>query len=81
MLGVTKKTQVININVACERLNIILFSYIRSEFYIHTLDCHQAFVKDEFPKPALTLDTLAAMQPKFVTDGSGTVTAGNSSGK
>lgn len=36
--------------------------------------------KDEFPRPDTTQDTLAKLRPAFVKDGSGTVTAGNSSG-
>jgi acetyl-CoA C-acetyltransferase len=35
---------------------------------------------DEHPRPDTTLESLAALRPVFVTDGSGTVTAGNSSG-
>ena len=36
--------------------------------------------KDEFVKPDTTRETLAKLRPAFVTDGTGTVTAGNSSG-
>jgi len=35
---------------------------------------------DEFPRPDTTQDSLAKLRPAFVKDGSGTVTAGNSSG-
>ncbi|XP_043196433.1 acetyl-CoA acetyltransferase, cytosolic-like isoform X2 [Amphibalanus amphitrite] len=35
---------------------------------------------DEFPRPETTTETLAKLKPAFVTDGSGTVTAGNASG-
>lgn len=35
---------------------------------------------DEFPRPETTVETLAKLRPAFVKDGSGTVTAGNSSG-
>ncbi|KAK7073000.1 Acetyl-CoA acetyltransferase, cytosolic [Halocaridina rubra] len=35
---------------------------------------------DEFPRHGSTLDGLARLKPCFVTDGSGTVTAGNASG-
>ncbi len=35
---------------------------------------------DEHPRPDVTLEALAALKPVFVTDGTGTVTAGNSSG-
>ncbi|MDR2132456.1 MAG: thiolase family protein [Clostridiales Family XIII bacterium] len=38
------------------------------------------FEVDEHPKPDTTLESLAALKPAFVRDGSGTVTAGNSSG-
>ncbi|XP_075910505.1 acetyl-CoA acetyltransferase, cytosolic isoform X2 [Petromyzon marinus] len=36
--------------------------------------------QDEFPRPGTTVESLARLKPCFVTDGSGTVTAGNSSG-
>lgn len=35
---------------------------------------------DEFPRPNTAMETLAKLKPCFVTDGTGTVTAGNSSG-
>lgn len=35
---------------------------------------------DEFPRPDTTMEKLSALKPAFRTDGSGTVTAGNSSG-
>jgi acetyl-CoA C-acetyltransferase len=35
---------------------------------------------DEHPRPDVTMESLAALKPVFVTDGTGTVTAGNSSG-
>jgi len=35
---------------------------------------------DEHPRPDATYESLAALQPVFVTDGTGTVTAGNASG-
>lgn len=38
------------------------------------------FDTDEHPRPDTTLDILAKLRPAFVKDGSGTVTAGNSSG-
>jgi acetyl-CoA C-acetyltransferase len=38
------------------------------------------FDTDEHPKPDTTLESLAALKPVFIRDGSGTVTAGNSSG-
>ena len=38
------------------------------------------FDTDEHPRPDTTLEALAKLRPAFVTDGSGTVTAGNSSG-
>ncbi|XP_045196222.2 acetyl-CoA acetyltransferase, cytosolic-like isoform X2 [Mercenaria mercenaria] len=36
--------------------------------------------QDEFPRPSTTLEGLQKLRPAFVTDGSGTVTAGNASG-
>lgn len=36
--------------------------------------------EDEHPKPETTLESLAALKPAFRRDGTGTVTAGNSSG-
>ena len=36
--------------------------------------------KDEFPRSGCTLDAFAKLRPAFIKDGSGTVTAGNSSG-
>lgn len=38
------------------------------------------FERDEHPKPNTSLDKLAALKPAFLRDGTGTVTAGNSSG-
>jgi acetyl-CoA acetyltransferase family protein len=38
------------------------------------------FAEDEFIRPDTTLDVLAKLRPAFRTDGSGSVTAGNSSG-
>lgn len=38
------------------------------------------FDKDEFPNRGCTREKLAALKPSFLKDGSGTVTAGNSSG-
>ena len=35
---------------------------------------------DEFPRPGTTVETLSRLKPCFITDGSGTVTAGNASG-
>lgn len=35
---------------------------------------------DEFPRPETTADGLAKLKPAFITDGTGTVTAGNASG-
>jgi acetyl-CoA C-acetyltransferase len=35
---------------------------------------------DEFPKPETTLESLEALRPAFMRDGSGSVTAGNASG-
>ncbi|MFO0872523.1 MAG: acetyl-CoA C-acyltransferase [Phycisphaerales bacterium] len=35
---------------------------------------------DEHPRPDTTVEALAALKPAFVTDGTGTVTAGNASG-
>ncbi|XP_018028193.1 acetyl-CoA acetyltransferase, cytosolic [Hyalella azteca] len=35
---------------------------------------------DEYPRPNTTMETLTKLKPCFVTDGTGTVTAGNSSG-
>lgn len=36
--------------------------------------------EDEFPRPSTTLEGLQKLRPAFITDGSGTVTAGNASG-
>lgn len=36
--------------------------------------------KDEHPRAETSLETLAKLRPAFITDGSGTVTAGNASG-
>ena len=36
--------------------------------------------KDEYPRSGCTLPGLQKLQPAFVKDGSGTVTAGNASG-
>lgn len=38
------------------------------------------FDTDEFPNPNSTLEKLATLKPSFLKDGSGTVTAGNTSG-
>lgn len=38
------------------------------------------FDKDEHPKPNTTIEKLTALKPAFLRDGTGTVTAGNSSG-
>lgn len=35
---------------------------------------------DEFPRPQSTLEGLMKLRPAFITDGTGTVTAGNASG-
>lgn len=35
---------------------------------------------DEFPRHGTTVDTLSKLRPAFVSDGTGTVTAGNASG-
>lgn len=40
----------------------------------------RAFSEDEFIRPDTTLEVLAKLRPAFRTDGSGSVTAGNSSG-
>ena len=40
----------------------------------------RVFAEDEFIRPNTTLDVLAGLKPAFRTDGSGSVTAGNSSG-
>ena len=37
-------------------------------------------VDDEFPRPTTTAEGLQRLKPAFVTDGSGSVTAGNASG-
>ncbi|XP_052808171.1 acetyl-CoA acetyltransferase, cytosolic-like isoform X2 [Mya arenaria] len=37
-------------------------------------------VDDEFPRPTSTLEGFQKLRPAFITDGSGTVTAGNASG-
>ncbi|XP_060558794.1 acetyl-CoA acetyltransferase, cytosolic-like [Ruditapes philippinarum] len=36
--------------------------------------------EDEFPRPSSTIEGLQKLKPAFVTDGTGTVTAGNASG-
>lgn len=36
--------------------------------------------EDEHPRPDTTAETLSRLKPCFITDGSGTVTAGNASG-
>lgn len=36
---------------------------------------------DEFPRHGSNLDAMSKLKPCFVKDGSGTVTAGNASGK
>ena len=36
---------------------------------------------DEFPRHGTTVEGLSKLRPAFVTDGTGTVTAGNSSGE
>lgn len=36
--------------------------------------------EDEFPRPKSTLEGLQKLRPAFITDGTGTVTAGNASG-
>lgn len=36
---------------------------------------------DEFPRAQSTLEGLQKLRPAFITDGSGTVTAGNASGE
>lgn len=36
--------------------------------------------KDEYIKPGTTIETLKKLRPCFITDGTGTVTAGNASG-
>ncbi|KAF2367245.1 Thiolase [Trinorchestia longiramus] len=41
---------------------------------------HMLVMADEYPRPNTAMDTLAKLKPCFVTDGTGTVTAGNSSG-
>lgn len=38
------------------------------------------FETDEHPRPGATLESLAKLKPAFLSDGTGTVTAGNSSG-
>lgn len=45
-------------------------------------DRKKSFVleEDEFPKPETTMESLGALKPVFLRDGTGTVTAGNSSG-
>lgn len=37
-------------------------------------------IVDEHPRPGSTLEVMAKLKPYFVTDGTGTVTAGNASG-
>lgn len=37
--------------------------------------------KDEFPRAGCTIESLQKLRPCFITDGSGTVTAGSSSGQ
>ena len=37
--------------------------------------------KDEFPRSGCTIEGLQKLRPCFLKDGSGTVTAGNASGK
>jgi hypothetical protein len=37
--------------------------------------------KDEFPRSGCTIEALQKLRPAFLTDGSGTVTAGNASGQ
>ena len=37
--------------------------------------------KDEFPRDGTTVEGLQKLRPAFITDGSGSVTAGNASGK
>ena len=36
---------------------------------------------DEFPRHGTTIEGLSKLRPAFVTDGTGTVTAGNASGE
>ena len=36
---------------------------------------------DEFPRHGTTIESLSKLRPAFVTDGTGTVTAGNASGE
>lgn len=36
---------------------------------------------DEFPRHGTTVEGLSKLRPAFVTDGTGTVTAGNASGE
>ncbi len=40
----------------------------------------ELIVEDEFPRPATTPASLAKLKPAFLHDGTGTVTAGNSTG-
>lgn len=37
--------------------------------------------RDEFPRQGTTIEGLANLKPAFIRDGTGTVTAGNASGK
>ena len=37
--------------------------------------------RDEFPRAGCTVETLQKLRPAFQTDGTGSVTAGNASGK
>lgn len=41
---------------------------------------HRALSADEHPRPETTIEQLAELQPAFLTDENGTVTAGNASG-
>lgn len=39
------------------------------------------FSEDEFPRPETSVESLSKLRPAFIKDASGTVTAGNASGR
>lgn len=57
----------------------MVFAWYSADLY-YILGTHMV-QKDEFPRSGCTIEGFQKLRPAFVKDGTGTVTAGNSSGK
>ncbi|XP_065648444.1 acetyl-CoA acetyltransferase, cytosolic isoform X2 [Hydra vulgaris] len=66
----------------CPKINGLVHDGLSDAFYGYHMGITglMQITKDEFPTPSTSLAGLCKLKPAFLNDGSGTVTAGNSSG-